>query len=198
MTQLGRNDSEAISDEALMERLARGGETEVLATLMDRYTRRLYAVSRRYLRDDGEIEDVTQETWLAVFKERRRYRRGAPFSPWLYTVHLNRCRDRLRATGRLKRQAPIAEGAEVEAAADRSSATAEEQVLDAQRRELVLSALDRLPARQREVLALSLVEGLTYEEVARRLDCPAGTVRSNLHYAVRRLRKIVGRREERS
>ncbi len=195
MTQSSQGEHGGVTDEALMDRLRREGDTEALSMLMDRYNPRLYAVSRRYLSDDSEIEDLAQETWLSIYQGRGRFRPGARFSSWLYTVHLNKCRDRLRGAGREKRRARIADWAEAESAPDPSATTPEDAAVRAQRRLMVLSALERLPARQREVLVLSLTEGLSFEEIARRLDCPAGTARSNMHYAVRRLRDLVGGRE---
>jgi len=197
MTQKGQGEHADITDEALMERLRRKGDTEALSILMNRYNHKLYAVGRRYMADDGEIEDLAQETWFSIYQGRGRFRPGARFSSWLYTVHLNKCRDRLRAAGREKRRARLADWAEVEGATAPSAVTPEDAAVRAQRRVLVLSALERLPARQREVLVLSLIEGLSFNEIAGRLDCPAPTVRSNLHYAVRRIRDLVGGREMR-
>ena len=78
-------------------------------------------------------------------------------------------------------------------AADRSPA---EEAERAELRERLLAALDVLPERQREVLLLHDLEGWTHREIAERLERPAGTARSDLHQARRRLRQILGEPEE--
>ena len=160
-------------------------DPDALAELFDRHADRIYNHCFRATGDWAEAEDAVS----AVFLEVWRHRHGVQLHdgsalPWLYGVATNVCRNLTRSRRRRTRALaalppPAFEPDHAERVTDRLGSTA-------LMRE-VLTAIQSLPERDREVLALVAWAGLTYEQAAAALDVPVGTVRSRLSRARARL-----------
>lgn len=156
------------------------GETELLGELALRYQRQLFAFAFRVLNDATASEDAFQETFLRIFRKRDAYKHGAPFKPWAYQICLNICRDTLRSRGRrpeneLDPDLPLADPAPgPETLSEHTTLT-----------ERVRQAVERLPARQREVFVLHHYQHLQYAEIGEILELPVGTVKSRMFHASR-------------
>jgi RNA polymerase sigma-70 factor (ECF subfamily) len=145
--------------------------------------------ARRWLPSRQDAEDVTQEVFVRAYQALGGYppeRIGAlRIRPWLFTITLNLCRNHARARGRR----PV----EVELDGDRapgSAPAAEQHALDAVAVDEWRVRLQELVPRQRDAIVLRHVVGLTYAEVGEVLGRPAGTVKSDVHRGVGRLRSI--------
>jgi RNA polymerase sigma factor (sigma-70 family) len=137
------------------------------------------------LRDQAEAEDVTQEALLQAFLGLPRLREPTRFGSWLCGIVLNLAKMRLRERRRTRPFASLDGGRVVPSSL---AAARPEDVLEARElHEVVRTAVDRLPVRQREVVLRYYVEGLTCQEIAALLGEPAGTVRVRLHRARARL-----------
>jgi len=173
------------SDEQELVDGLHGDEPAALAALFDRYGDRIYNHCFRHLGDWAEAEDATSSVFLEVWRHRRRVRlHDGSALPWLYGVATNVCRNAgrsrrryLRALATLPGPAPVPDHAEQ--VTDRLGSEA--------RMRAVLDGVRALPAREREVLALVVWAGLSYEQAAAALDVPVGTVRSRLSRARARL-----------
>ena len=163
----------------------RDGEPEALGELFDRHADRIYNHCFRLLGDWSEAEDATSTVFLEVWRHHRRVRpHDGSALPWLYGVATNVCRNRSRSRRRGTRAAArLAPPAVEPDHADRVSERLDSQ---AQMRAL-LSRVESLPDRERDVLALVVWSGLSYEAAAAALGIPVGTVRSRLSRARTRL-----------
>ncbi|GAA1609572.1 RNA polymerase sigma factor [Nonomuraea sp. NPDC048882] len=164
-------------------------DPEAFAELFDRYSAMLYRyVSKRL--GPGPAEDLVGETFLIAFSRRRSYDLAYPDArPWLFGIltKLIARHHRSEATRyRALLRAPVE--SEVESPADRVAAGVSAQAV---RGELA-GALAALPAKDRDVLLLIAWGDLTYEEVARALGIPVGTVRSRLNRGRRKVRAALG------
>ena len=138
------------------------------------------------------VEDLASETFLSAFRARARYDFArADARPWLFGIATNTLRHHWRAEGRrralaerLYRLGRWTPGPAGQSAGDPSGT-------DGDDRGRVLAALDRLDPAIRDTLMLLAVSGLTYDEVARALDVPIGTVRSRIFRGRRRLRELL-------
>jgi RNA polymerase sigma-70 factor (ECF subfamily) len=157
------------------------GDDDAFVELAARYHARLASFVRRLLGRDGPVDDVLQEVWLAALGGLPRLAHPAAFRTWLYRIARNKACEHLRS------QADWQTLDEV----DPPAAPADEPVLAAEEAGLLGRALGRLSLPHREVLALRFLEGMTYDEVARVVGCPVGTVRSRLHYARDALRRTM-------
>lgn len=175
------------TDAALIERSCR--EPEQFATLFDRYAGEIHGyVARRLGRETAD--DVVAETFLAAFRQRQRYDQSrANARPWLYGIAINLMGRHRRAEVRGYRALarvgvdPVTPGP-ADGVVARVDAEAAHRRLGA--------ALAGLAARDRDVLLLIAWGDLSYAEVARALAVPAGTVRSRLNRARRKLREALG------
>jgi RNA polymerase sigma-70 factor (ECF subfamily) len=179
--------TDAEPDEELVRRYL-GGDPQAFAALVDRHAPRVYNVALRMLGDTDEARDATQDAFLTVVRKAKQFRGDAAFSTWLHRIAVNACYDILRKRRRqplLRRvdeDGPIPEtGPSV---ADHADATAGS--IDVSR------ALLRIPDEYRIVLVLADVEDLPYEEIARTLDVPIGTVKSRVHRGRLALARAMG------
>lgn len=180
------------SDEELAAAAA-GGDGEAFGELFRRHRDGTYAFCVRLV-GPGSAPDALQEGWLRIWRSRATYEDGRPFVPWAYRIMRNICIDMLR---RRKGTIPL----EVEAGGEdvsvlefipASGPSPGEKVAADEAVRKVYEALGRLPLAQREAVALRLVEGASYEEIARVAGCSVGTVKSRLHYGLERLRGELG------
>jgi RNA polymerase sigma-70 factor (ECF subfamily) len=175
--------TDRLYERVLVLRCQAGNET-AFAELVERYQPRLRYYLRKMLRDVQGTEDALQDVWLAVFRAVSRLTDAGAFRAWLYRI----ARD--RALRQLRKPRPPCQRLEevdpINGRADEASFTADDV-------EQVHAALDELAAEHREVLVFRYVEAMSYEEIARVVGCPVGTVRSRLHYAKLALRGALER-----
>jgi RNA polymerase sigma-70 factor (ECF subfamily) len=170
-------------DEELMERCAAGSH-EAFQCLVERYRGRLINVVGRFINDRDRAEDIVQEVFLRVYRNRQRYERKGKFSTWIFTIAVNLAKNEIRRKVRRRGEISL-EGLEEAtgsstATADRSPG-AEENLGREQVREMVTEAIEKLPVRYREAVVLRDIEGMAYEEIASILRIPGGTVRSRIN-----------------
>ena len=181
----GRGASEALDslsaggDAEVLER-CRAGDEAAWNELVTRHTRRVFAVAYRFTGRVDEAEDLTQEVFVKVYQNLHRYRsQDAAFTTWLTTVARNQAIDhyRRRREERLRRHE---DPAVIEAAAAPGDGP-QADVERAERVSFVRSGLRALPVDLREPLLLCDIQGLSYDEVARLLEIPLGTVKSRIN-----------------
>jgi RNA polymerase sigma-70 factor (ECF subfamily) len=183
-------EAEAESDAALVLR-ARSGDAEAFGRLVQRYMRRAYLQALGLVGSREDALDLSQEAFARAFRARRTLDPDRPFYAWLYQILRRLCFNFLRDR---KTRARLLEaeghGWLVERAGDASSDPA--AVLErAEARRRVGGAIERLPAREREVLVLKEFEELKYREIAELVGVPVGTVMSRLYAARKRLARAL-------
>src|SRR5436190_14188059 len=165
-------------------RRAGDGDHGAFEVLYRRYSRPVFGLALRRLGDRGRAEDAVQETFASIWRSAGSYRpeRG-PGAPWLYAVARNAIVDRARMRTELASDPPE------EATTDPGPPERAEQSWVAWR---MHRALEELPEREREVVALAYWSGLSQSEVADYLGIPLGTVKTRTRAALARLADILG------
>ena len=174
------------ADEDLIE-LLRGGSDEALTVLFDRYHRLVFHIALRIVRDPGEAEDVVQTVFLSIFRAVTNFdRRKGLVRVWLlqYAYHRALHRKRHLTANQFYRWEELEAAMEV-GAARAYLGDARENV------RLVDQLLQRLKPRQRSVMELTYYEGLTAEEVSRRLNESVHVVRHDLQRSLAILREAM-------
>lgn len=181
---MGMNDREV--DLLLVER-ARAGDARAFDLLVIKYRRKLARLLARIVRDPGMAEDVLQETFIKAFRALPQFRGDSAFYTWLYRIGVNTARNQLGE----ERHRPLLM-AELESGDEENGrsvqerpddGTPETELLSREIIEAVNRAMDGLQDDLRQAIALRELEGLSYEEIARRMNCPIGTVRSRIFRA---------------
>lgn len=175
----------------LVER-ARVGDERAFRNLMSDHEDALYALARRYLGSHHDADDVLQDAFVKIFQNLDGLSSPEAFYSWCRRIVVNTALDHIR---RRRRCVEIEEDglAAASVSSPRVFAPPDRRVEEREFIACLERALRSLPPRQREVVVLHDVEGLSTEEVAVRCDCPPATVRSNLFYGREKLRSALAR-----
>jgi RNA polymerase sigma-70 factor (ECF subfamily) len=169
--------------------LVRRGDRRAADRLLERYLRACRAVALAVTGNEADADDVCQDAFVAAMERIDDCREPARFGGWLLQIVRNHARNALRHHA-VRRAEPLDDV--VVAARDTPAAALDRGELRGQ----LLQALGALPEAQREVVLLHDLEGWKHREIAERLELPAGTVRSHLHHARRRLRELLSLEHE--
>lgn len=164
----------------------RRGEPVAFDRLVRRYVQRAFSLSFRVLRNREDAQDQVQQAFLTVLRKIDRFDSRRPFAPWFHRLVMNQALNARKAR-RLRTTEP--ESAEPESPVDPPDA----RVMDRETREQLKEAMDRLPERQRLIVRLAEIDGLSGAEIGRMLGIAEGTVRWHLHEARAALRKALRR-----
>lgn len=180
----------AMDDVALIRR-AQAGDTEAFGQLVERHMRRAYFAALSLVGSREDALDLSQEAFARAFRARKSIDPERPFYAWVYQILRRLCFNFLRDRRTRLRTLDAAGSWLAEEAADRAvldpAAALERQEI----RRAVAAAIDLLPAREREVIALKQFEGLSYKEIAALVGIPIGTVMSRLYSARQRLGQVL-------
>lgn len=174
-------------DQQLVERVQRG-DKHAFDLLVIKYQRRLARLLSQFIRDQAEVEDIAQETFIKAYRSLSSFRGDSAFYTWLYRIGINTAKNFLVSQGRKvpttvngfdNEDAENFEGAD----ALREMNTPESELMGKQVAQIVNESLDALPEELRTAIILREIEGLGYEEIANIMGCPIGTVRSRIFRA---------------
>lgn len=170
-----------VGDDANLVEQLRAGDLGALGELARRHQRRALALAQRLVGRREDAEDLVQEAFLTVLDRVSSFRSGRPFAPWFYRILANRAAD-LRRSRRVREADPLP--ADLAAPGETPEAVAERRHL----RERIERALRGLSERQRLVVQLFELDGLSGREIAEMLNVEETTVRWTVHEARKRLR----------
>jgi RNA polymerase sigma-70 factor (ECF subfamily) len=185
-------------DQALVER-AQQGDRRAFDLLVLKYQQKVAGLISRYIRDNAEVLDVTQDAFLKAYRALPNFRGESAFYTWIYRIAINTVKNHMVAQGRR----PPGDDVEAEIAEQmdmggrlRENATPERELLSDEIAATVQAALDGLPEDLRTAIMLREFDGLSYEEIATAMECPIGTVRSRIFRAReaidKRIRPLLG------
>ena len=179
------------SDERIMAQLALGDES-ALGELMSRWGGPIRCFINRMCGSLHATDDIHQEIWTRVFVYRRRYKPAMPFRGYLFKVALNCCRTAMRR-GSIGRSmtTSLDEGIDRMPAGDDPPAI--DVMIENETKAMLHRAISFLPERQRAVVLLYVLFDMNYNRIAEVMGKSAGTVRSNMHHALKKLRTTLNR-----
>lgn len=177
--------SNKAEDQLLVER-AQKGDKRAFDLLVLKYQHKIVKLIMRYVRDPSEALDVAQEAFIKTYRALPKFRGDSAFYTWLYRIAINTAKNHLVAMKRrpvdfeVDLQDP--ESYEINARL-RDIDTPDRIAQREELRETVEDAIAGLPEELRVAIVLREIEGMSYEEIARAMDCPVGTVRSRIFRA---------------
>lgn len=181
-------------DGDLMSRLC-AGDDDALDALMDRWQTPLRGFLYRYLHNEEDAADVALETFVRVYRNRAKFRAGAKFSTWMFSIALNLSRDHARY-GRARPVVALDDEALAAAndrAAESADAAPDADLLRVEMARTVRAAVEALPDQLRSAVLLCEYENLTHAEAAAATGCSAKAVETRLYRARQLLRDALKR-----
>lgn len=172
-------------DEVLVKRV-QAGERKAFDLLVRRYQHKVLGVISRYVADWAEAQDVAQESFVRAYRAIGNFRGESAFYTWLYKIATNTAKNWLVSQGRRPPtdDVQVDDAVHLDAAVRlKDSSTPERELLRQEIERTVFETVEALPDELRQAITLREVEGLSYEEISERMDCPIGTVRSRIFRA---------------
>lgn len=173
--------NETPDDETPLVRAAQAGDGRAFAEIVRRYQRAMYRVAYGFVRNPADADDVAQETFVRAYQALGRFRVGEPLYPWLARIASNTALSLLRRRRR-KPETPLEPLLEAGQQWGTDDDPADRAASAEQARHL-REAMAELKPEHQAVLVLRVVEDLSYDEIAKTLAVPAGTVMSRLSRA---------------
>jgi RNA polymerase sigma-70 factor, ECF subfamily len=184
---VGVSDEPVDVDAALVAR-ARKGDRPAFEALVRRHQRGLWRPVRRYLRTDADASDVTQQAFVRAYRALDGFRGDASVRSWLYRIGINLALNLVRDRAR-------ARPAELDPEAITVGAVGASGLLAAEQAAALREAIATLPPKQKMVLELRVYDELSFREVAALCDCTENAAKVSFHFAVKRLRSVLGEGE---
>ncbi|MEW6686002.1 MAG: sigma-70 family RNA polymerase sigma factor [Candidatus Edwardsbacteria bacterium] len=180
---------------------AKGGDLRAFDSLVEKYQKRIYALAYRMTKNHDDADDIAQETFTRAYYALARFKVGESFFSWLYRIAINQSLNQLRRKRRLLSfTSRHKHGGFAREETSNGQSSLEEELVSPQPSPLdcleakemkrkLEEAIDYLPAEQKAVFLLRVQEERSYEEIARILHIPKGTVMSRLNRARGKLRE---------
>ncbi len=174
------------------------GETRAFDELIRRHSRKLHAMLLQMLASEADAYDVAQESFLRAFRSLRYFNKKSAFYTWLYAIAANQARNFLRKRKRENAFSidddengdPLEKDSELADRAIDSDPVRGAHITDLKKR--LRKALNQLSPSHREVVTLSDIMGLSYQEISKMLHVSEGTLRSRIFYAHKQLQSLLG------
>ncbi len=177
-------------EELALVRRVQSGELDAFEDLVRTHEKTVYNLALRMTGNPQDAEDMAQEAFLKAYRSLPDFRGESKFSVWLYRIVSNVCLDHLRKQSRRPASSLTREdedGEEQQLEVPDESQSPERLLEQKLTREAVQRGLAELPEEQRQILLLREIRGMSYEEIAETLGLEAGTVKSRIFRARKRL-----------
>jgi RNA polymerase sigma-70 factor, ECF subfamily len=173
-------------DQKLVEK-AQKGDKRAFGILVEKYHKKLTRLLARMVRDQSEIEDIVQDSFIKAYRAINNFRGDSAFYTWLYRIGINTAKNHLVSLGRRPKAMNDVEIEDVENFEDgqelRNLETPENSMMTKEIATTVNDTIESLPDELKEAISLREMDGLSYEEIAELMQCPIGTVRSRIFRA---------------
>lgn len=167
-------------DEAEVIKRILGGEKELYEILVRRNNQKLYRIVRSYLKDEAEIEDIMQDTYIKAFTKLYQFKLESTFSTWLIRIGINESLARLRKKGKLF-QLNSLENKSIFDIPDTRQSNPQEKMIQREAKQILENAIDSLDIKYKTVYMMREVEEMSIKEIAKALDLTLSNVKVRLH-----------------
>lgn len=177
-------------EQDILHLLEKGKSHEAMSILMLNYKRFVHSTAMRYLRDDDDAKDLTQEVFIKAYNSLDYFRGDSKIQTWLYAITRNLC---LNALDKKKRKGNIVQMDTLEISSDERS---DRLVNESEFSHFFKQCMSILPEKQRETFILRHVEELSYEEISEMLGTSIGGLKANYFQAVQKLSQYLSSKKE--
>jgi len=179
-----------LTDEELMLRFQNGDE-DSYSELVERYKNKLMNHIFYYMKDRESAEDIVQDTFVRVYLNKEKYKEIAKVSTWIYTIAINLAKTALSRSGKMNSFSITGKDGENDYEIKDKHSSTDRDVLKNELSDIIMSSIDSLEEKFREIVMLRDIDEMSYEEIAALLQIPTGTVKSRLNRARLNLRDAI-------
>ena len=179
----------------LLIKRSKEGDLRAFDLLIIKYQAKIIALAKRWVVDIHIAEDVAQETFIKAFKSLHSFREDSAFYTWLYRIGTNTAKNYVISKNRKKEntESELKNEEEYASIEQITEETPEDILLANSLKEVINKALTDLPEEIRTAISLREFEGLSYDEIAKVLSCPVGTVRSRIFRGREELNEVISK-----
>lgn len=190
----------ALEDFKLIDQATLENDEQAYAMLMERYKKPVYHMILKMVRNVDDAEDLTIEAFAKAFKNLHRFKKDYTFSTWLFRIATNNSIDFIRKkkldTMSLDTSFKDDNGESVTIDVQDNELNPQEKAIKSQKIELIQMFVTKLPAKYQRLVRLRYFKEYSYEEIAKELDAPLGTVKAQLHRARELMYDLVKNKKE--
>lgn len=186
-----------ILEERKLIKKAKSGDQQAFGILLSNHETRMYNIAYRMMGNTEDAMDMVQEAMIKVYRSLDRFEGNAQLGTWLYRVTTNTCLDELRR--RKLRQAVSLEERQERGApspVDHTYEKPEETVERRERHQVLQHAIEQLTPEHQAAIVLRDIQGMSYQQAAKVMDCPVGTMKSRVSRARLALREELKKQTE--
>ena len=187
---VGQNNS---VDKQLVERVRRG-DKRAFDLLILKYQHKIISIVGRYLGDQNDVQDVSQETFIKAYRAIPNFRGESAFYTWLYRIAVNTAKNHLVSKSRRPPNIDVdIDDGEFQnnSAVLMDNESPQASLATSQMEQVIFRSIENLPSELRIAVTLREFDGLSYEEIAKIMNCPVGTVRSRIFRAREAIEKKI-------
>ena len=164
----------------------KNGNTSAFDEIVKRYQRKVYTLARRILGNHEDADDIAQEVFIKLFYSLSDFKRESSLFTWIYRITVNECRSFLR-------KKKIKEFIQIDEVTNllKFGQTPDQELFEREERNLIERAVEKLPTKQRMIFVMRFFEDLDYQEIAKILNKPIGTLKANYFHAVKKIQKFI-------
>jgi RNA polymerase sigma-70 factor (ECF subfamily) len=160
------------------------GDRSAFEILVERYRSSIYALAFRMLRNHEDAADISQDVFFKAYEALGTFKKKSSFHTWLYRIATNSCINYLRKYN-------VQQQIELATYHTAKEADTLDSLYKIELQDVVNTAIDKLPEKQKATVILRVCEGLSHREVSRKLECSVGTAKANYFHAIRNLRRFM-------
>lgn len=160
----------------------KAGDKKIFGELVERHQKAIYRLALRFTGDHGVAEDVVQESFIKAYQKIHYFEERSSFKSWLFRIAINTCKNKWRGKAHLEVDIEDV----VLSVGEKTSQGLEQEEMQ----QLLQSEIAKLPERQRTSLSLRVFEDLSFQEIAKIMECPYDTAKANYRHAVLKLKKV--------
>jgi len=188
MEELERQFSDkALEDFRLIDEAVQNNDEKAYAKLLQRYKRPVYHMILKMVRNVDDAEDLTIESFAKAFRSLHKFKKDFTFSTWLFRIATNNTIDHIRKkklnTMSIDNTYMDDNGDGISIEVEDENLNPQEETIKSQKAELIQIFVDKLPPKYQKLVRLRYFNELSYEEIAKELEAPLGTVKAQLHRA---------------
>ena len=192
--------NKALEDFRLIDKALDDGDEQAFAELMQRYKMAVYHMILKMVRNVDDAEDLTIEAFAKAFKNLHKFKKDYTFSTWLFRIATNNAIDFIRKkklkTLSLNTTFKNDSGDDVNIDVEDENLNPQQEAIKTQKIELVQMFVTKLPAKYQRLVKLRYFEELSYDEIAKELDAPLGTIKAQLYRARELMYELVKSKRE--